>query len=511
MFKGSRQFPPLPASHADIGRLDAERYSIWSGHCYFSERERNPFRRYWVVECTHSTRHLLPMVAELIEKSPEKLDDFFTRLREKISSQRSSRASVPQRGSTVVVLTHSLQPGGAERQWCYLAIGLKEKGFNGRFGVQENLEVEKAHYLPLLENHGIFPLELERYPLEKLISAPGDDPQSRRLLQPAAGPFDIRLLELTACLLDLRPDTVYAQLDTVNLLAGVASILADVPRCVLSFRNFNPTHFSYLRNDWYLPCYQALACSPRIVLSGNSHAANEDYARWLGVPQDHVTLVPNCIESGDFPAMSEDEKRRLRSELALQDGAPVILGVFRLSEEKDPVTFLRVCAAVARVYPQTRVLIAGVGRLQGDMEQLTRSLGLQANVTLLGRRGDVAALMSCASLLLLTSTHEGMPNVVMEAQTLGLPVVATWAGGTADLVLDGVTGYLRPISDVNGLADACLSILGHPHLRRRMGEAGRAHMTQHYSRKVMTDRYIALAAAGGRKVADEAAAPCANA
>jgi glycosyltransferase involved in cell wall biosynthesis len=145
------------------------------------------------------------------------------------------------------------------------------------------------------------------------------------------------------------------------------------------------------------------------------------------------------------------------------------------------------------------------------MEKLTRELGLEANVTLLGRRNDVAALMSCSSLLLLTSTHEGMPNVVMEAQLLGLPVVATRAGGTADLVLDGVTGSLRPIGDVRGLANACLSILNDPELRRRMGEAGRMHMAQDFSRKAMTDRYIALATAAGKELADELAAPYANA
>ena len=63
-------------------------------------------------------------------------------------------------------------------------------------------------------------------------------------------------------------------------------------------------------------------------------------------------------------------------------------------------------------------------------------------MTLLGRRDDVPDLMQISSLLLLTSCFEGMPNVLMEAQALGLPVVASNVGGVPDCMIDGETGYL---------------------------------------------------------------------
>jgi len=71
---------------------------------------------------------------------------------------------------------------------------------------------------------------------------------------------------------------------------------------------------------------------------------------------------------------------------------------------------------------------------------------MTGQIRLLGRRSDVNVLMKRASVLLLTSQKEGMPNVVMEAQLMGIPVVATDAGGTRDTVIEGRTAILAPVA-----------------------------------------------------------------
>ena len=496
LFRGIRQLPPLPASHDAIAAGDGDSYSIWSRHCLFKPPRRfASLQPYWLVECTDSVRRLLPMAAEILEADGAS-SNFLETLEQKIAEDVASASPMLQPGDPVVVYTHSLQPGGAERQWCYLAIGLKQRGFKVYLVVQDSLEGDKAHYRPLLEPHGIEPIEITRYSIRKALAQVPRDGLSRRLLEPRASPFGIRLLQLTACLLELRPKAVFAQLDTVNLKAGVASVIAKVPRCILSFRNFNPTNFAYIYNDWFLPCYQALLKSSRVVLSGNSEPANSDYAAWLGVPNDRVAFVPNAVEAADLQMFNPADLAALRAGLALDEGTAVILGVFRLSEEKDPITFLRVCAAVAATVPNLRVLIAGVGRLQTQIEASITALGLEGRVNMLGRRTDVPALMSIASILLLTSTHEGMPNVAMEAQALGLPVVATNAGGTPSIVADGVTGFVRPVGDVSKLAEACTTILLDSALRLRMRADAQARMSERFSKQAMVNRYIALASAG---------------
>ena len=493
VFRGAHQLFPLPGSHEEIAQSSGERYSIWSRHCLYGGASRwSAFNRYWVVEQSEHTRELLPIAVEVLDSPIDAESDIFQALREKTTAQ----APIPQLsacpGDTVVVVTQSLRPGGAERQWCYLAIALKQKGLNVRFLVLETLEGDKGHYRPLLERHGVSPETITDEASASALATIPRDPLSLRILHPYAGPFDLRLLNLAGRLVQLQPKAVFAQLDPVNLTAGVAAIVANVPRCVLSFRNHNPTNFSYLRNDWFLPCYQALAESSRIVLSGNSKLANSDYAKWLGLHEDRIALIPNSIDPEDFEIPSASELDRLRRELHITPETPVILGVFRLSEEKDPRTFVEVCAQVAQRIPGLRVLLVGAGPMGSMLKAAIAARGLGETVTLLGRRSDVPALMSISSLLLLTSTHEGMPNVLMEAHLFGLPIVATRTGSTPEIVLDGVTGYLRTIADISALSEACVSILGDKELRSRMATAARTRLLAGFSKSSMADRYISL-------------------
>jgi glycosyltransferase involved in cell wall biosynthesis len=127
-----------------------------------------------------------------------------------------------------------------------------------------------------------------------------------------------------------------------------------------------------------------------------------------------------------------------------------------------------------------------------QMQDFIVEVGLEKQMTLLGRREDVSTLMRCASLLLLTSAFEGMPNAVMEAQLLGVPVIATKTGGTPDCVKHGHTGFLLPVDDVNGMAKACIEVLGSPELRRAMGKAAQERMTTMFSPDAMVTRYLQL-------------------
>jgi glycosyltransferase involved in cell wall biosynthesis len=79
-----------------------------------------------------------------------------------------------------------------------------------------------------------------------------------------------------------------------------------------------------------------------------------------------------------------------------------------------------------------------------------------------------------------TSYQEGMPNGVLEAMACALPVVATDADGTADLVQDGVTGYLCPMGDLDALVARCRTLITRPTLRQRMGQAGRRRVQQYF-------------------------------
>jgi glycosyltransferase involved in cell wall biosynthesis len=474
LFQGFSQLPPIPVAHADIEWRGGGRYSVWHRHVVFSYAGDR--RWFMLVPRNRWTARFLELDAETFAPMQEDAKTWVRSLQALAAGWRSSGPPPRPVESSFVVLTHCLAPGGAERQWCYLAIGLKRLGHEVCVVATHDMDGAGSHYLPLLQREGV-----------RFIALDEDEDASWECAWDG-NPFGSRLPHLTRLLERLRPAAVFAQLDAPNVLAGVACHAAGVPRVVLSFRNYNPTHFPYIHEDWMLPCYQALAASPRVVLAGNSHAANRDYAAWIGPAAGTVHTVPNAIDADGGEPADYEQSTALRAALGIAAGAPVIIGVFRLSEEKRPLIFLEVCRAVRRSLPGLRVLIVGEGPLHGRL-----SRDLEPWIELLGRRSDVAQLLQLSDLLLLTSSHEGMPNVVMEAQLAGLPVVASRTGGLADCVADGQSAILVDPGDLEGYVRGCLRLLFDPAAARAMGARGAKRMREDFTIERMARRYLELA------------------
>jgi glycosyltransferase involved in cell wall biosynthesis len=134
------------------------------------------------------------------------------------------------------------------------------------------------------------------------------------------------------------------------------------------------------------------------------------------------------------------------------------------------------------------VVIVGEGPERARLEAQAAHLGLAEQVHFVGHQQDVRPWLAAFDVCVLSSDWEGMSNAILEAMAAGLPVVATAVGGTPEVVVDGVTGFLVPPRDPQALADAILRLLRDPDLRRRMGEAGRAHVTEHFSVEQMVHK-----------------------
>jgi glycosyltransferase involved in cell wall biosynthesis len=394
-----------------------------------------------------------------------------------------------EHGDRIVLVTYALPPGGAERQWVYLARGLKQAGYDVALVTYVELTGDNAHYLPWLEKSQIPVFPVVHRPPITLAEWLASDSAFRRCVAGKMAPYPEIILGLVETFRRLRPKAVIGQLDYPNLFSGLAALLAGVPRAVMSFRSYIPTRCGNFYEDWYRPAYAVLSRSPRILLSGICADANREYADWIGVARDRVACIPNAIDPEDFPACDADAVEALRAELCLEPGQPVILGVFRLSKEKNPAAFVEVCSRLVASAPGLHAVIAGVGPLLPVLQELVAARGVSDNFHFVGRRSDINVLMTLADLLLLTSDVEAVGNVIVEAQLMGLPVVATDAARAGGAMCPGVTGLLCPTGDINALHDACLDLLRDPGLRRRMGDAGRRHAATQFSMAVMAQRY----------------------
>jgi len=131
--------------------------------------------------------------------------------------------------------------------------------------------------------------------------------------------------------------------------------------------------------------------------------------------------------------------------------------------------------------PFTHVVIAGGGDLEEYLRDLASEVGVADRVHVLGPRKDVPALMHAIDVFAMPSIWEGFGLVLLEAMAAGRPIVASRVATIPEVVVDGETGLLVPAGDPVALADALAQLAHDPALARRLGEAGRERLRQHFS------------------------------
>jgi glycosyltransferase involved in cell wall biosynthesis len=407
----------------------------------------------------------------------------------------------------VVLVCGSLQPGGAERQVAYTAAGL-----TGRPGVESvtlicdqltpNHPERYDFYLPLLQQAGVPVHVTHRYAVMPSMIG---EPDSLILAQ-ASFPEGL-LLDVANIYREfrrLRPEVVHAWLDWSNTRAGLAAALAGVPRIVLSGRNLSPTNFSNIYQSYMDPVYQALCNLPNVVMLNNSQAGADSYAEWLGFPTERISVIYNAFNADAAPGY--DDRDAMRARLGIPADALVIGGVFRLYPEKRPLLWIEVARHVSRFHPKAWFVMVGQGILKQEIEQAARRFGIADRLLLPGVVNNVLPVMRAFDLFLLTSFGEGLPNVVLEAQSAGLPVVATRAGGVVEAMEPGITGWVVDPPDPMRLAERVTWLLSSPDVMARARAEGPALIRSRFGMRRMIDETLRVYGLGLEGGADPAPA-----
>jgi glycosyltransferase involved in cell wall biosynthesis len=210
-----------------------------------------------------------------------------------------------------------------------------------------------------------------------------------------------------------------------------------------------------------------------------------DYAVGNGWPRQRINHLPNFVPDASAAAAPSPTVT-----IASDGRKPLALALGRLHPNKGFDLLLEALAGTAEV----DLWIAGDGPLRSQLKRLATRLGITDRVRFLGWREDVPALMASADLLVCPSLHEPLGNVVIEAWSAGLPVVATASDGPAGLITDGETGILVPLPGENGggptaLARAVERLCADPALRTRLGKAGRRAYEAEFTEPIVVARY----------------------
>jgi glycosyltransferase involved in cell wall biosynthesis len=268
-----------------------------------------------------------------------------------------------------------------------------------------------------------------------------------------------------------RPHIVHTHTAKAGVLGRLAARAAGVPAIVHTFHgHLLHGYFSPAMTRGVVQVERTLARRTTRLVAVGTQVRDDLLAAGIGRPGQY-DVVPPGIALPPAPG-----RAAARAALGLPADVPVAVLVARLTTVKRPERFVEIARRLIDTHPHAVFVVVGEG------DQL-HALRAQAgpNVRFLGWRADVETVYAASDLAVLTSDNEGMPVSLIEAALCGVPAVATRVGSVAEVVLDGVSGWLCP-PDAAALSTAVDAALRDEPGLRRAGEAARTHATAAFSR-----------------------------
>jgi glycosyltransferase involved in cell wall biosynthesis len=249
------------------------------------------------------------------------------------------------------------------------------------------------------------------------------------------------------------PDVAHLHTAHAHALGAWPARAAGVPCVVVSRRVATRVASNPLSRLKYGGAVDRYFCISRGVVQA---------MRDSGVADSHLALVPSGIDVSAVRAEADEPAPNLRTLLGLGAEAEIVGTVASLTPEKNHALLLEAAVRVVRERPRARFVWLGEGGCRGELERRRAALGLEDRVFLAGFHAQPRALMRQFDLFVLPSRLEGLCTVLLDAQALGVPIVATAVGGVPEVVQDGVTGRLVQALEPDPLAAAIVETLANP-------------------------------------------------
>jgi sugar transferase (PEP-CTERM/EpsH1 system associated) len=220
-----------------------------------------------------------------------------------------------------------------------------------------------------------------------------------------------------------------------------------------------------------------------------NHRMRREFATECGVPEHRIDVIPNGVDTERFRPRAD--KGRLRVRFGVPADRLVIGTVARLDPVKNHALILRTVKRCLDDGIRPFVLLIGDGPHRDTIAAEVARLGLTHDVRLYGHSNEVPELLNCLDVYVQPSFYEGFSNTLLEAMACALPIVATDVGGTADLVSDGVEGWLFKSNDESALTRLIAGCRAEG-ARAAVGARGRQRVLTEYSIQHMVRSYEAM-------------------
>ena len=302
----------------------------------------------------------------------------------------------------------------------------------------------------------------------------------------------------------IKPDIVHTHAWGGGSLYGITGArLANVPVII------NGEHGSFFLKNHQVILQRILARISNLTLSV-SESLKRRIVKNLGIPDEKIKVIPNGVDTDKFTGNYDwsyiSEECTQKYGFSLNGNSFIIGSVASLKAEKNQIMLLEALREIKHENDgrKIKIIIVGDGPDLEKLMQFVRDNQLERDVVFLGNRQDIPQLLSAFDVLISTSIsrHEGMSNVILEAMSSGLPVIATKSVGTTEVVREGETGFLIEENDVSALVDKINLLRHNQELANRMGAQARKIAKEQYSIAKMVENYEKLylnILQGGRK------------
>ncbi len=287
------------------------------------------------------------------------------------------------------------------------------------------------------------------------------------------GPFDLGVLGRMRSLCEIHHPALWHAHDYKSNLLGL------MVRRRYPMRLVTTVH-GWVERTWKTPVYYRV---DRLCLRYYDAVVcvSEDlYAmcREAGVAEGRLWHVPNAVDTEEFRRAASVQSAKAR--FGVPRGRLVIGAVGRLSREKGYELLLRAIRRLCHEGLDVELWIAGDGRERARLGRLVAEMALRDRVKLLGYRADTVDLYHAMDVFVSSSLREGLPNVLLEAMALEVPVLCTRIAGAAGLIRDSVNGLLVEAGSEEAIVEGLRRLVGDSMLRLRLGAAARKTIERSY-------------------------------
>jgi len=287
-----------------------------------------------------------------------------------------------------------------------------------------------------------------------------------------------------------KPVIVHTHTYKAGILGCWAAKIAGVPIIVhTSHGHVFFGHFSPLVSRLFLMIEKLTAYTiDRMVAL--SEGERNDYIAFSISKPDKIVKIHSGVEIDRFLEAQVNIEEKKKS-LGLNPESLVVGTVGWLLPVKGPMYLLKAMVILWRSHPKIRLVFIGKGELENELKAEAFRIGISDRITFLGWREDIPEVMQILDIFVLASLNEGMGRVLVEAMSLGKPIVASDVGGIPDLVIHGKNGFLVPPKNPERLAKYIKILIEDKDKREKMGQAGK-EMASHFSKEKMVKRIAEL-------------------